>query len=116
MQFLGGPSTLAAYKNKIFGGNRMALLNTELRINLGVLSTFFKSENVQLLVKNDFGYIHYIAPQEGLLTGFGGENAPSFMYNWGVGLGHSDGMEFGVMWRTDVSESPRFFFRLQRPF
>lgn len=115
MQFLGGPSTLPAYKNKVFAGNRMLLLNTEVRLNLALLSSFFKSEDVQLLLKNDFGYIAS-SIEDNPFTGFGGFEIGRIIYNIGVGIGNNDGGELGVAWRTDISESPRFFLRWQRPF
>lgn len=115
MQFLGGPSTLPAYKNKVFAGNRSVLLNTELRLNLGLLSSFFESEDVQLLLKNDFGYMTY-SSEDNPFSGLGDFEFGKVIYNIGIGIGNADGGELGVSWRTDISESPRFFIRWERPF
>jgi hypothetical protein len=115
LQFLGGPSTLPAYKNKVFGGNRMLLLNTEVRLNLGLLSSVFQSEDVQLLLKNDFGFIT-TSTEDNPFSGLGDLEPGRVIYNIGIGLGNTEGMEIGAAWRTDISESPRFFIRWERPF
>lgn len=116
LQFLSGPSSLPAYKNKVFAGNRMALLNTEIRINLAALSTFFQNENVQLLIKNDFGYINTATDSSSIFSGFGGDDVPGILYNVGIGIGHVSGLELGWSFRTDIHEPARFFFRFTRPF
>lgn len=116
LQYIGGPSSLPAFKNKVYAGNRMALLNTEIRINLAALSTLFQKENLQLLIKNDFGYINTAADSNSVFSGFGGDNSPDILYNVGVGLGHVSGLELGLSFRTDKNESARFFFRFTRPF
>lgn len=116
LEYLGGPSTLPAYKNKVFAGDRMALLNTEIRLNLGLLSSLFKQNDVQIIVKNDFGYINQASDPKGPFSGFGGTNAPNIIYNVGFGIGHVSGIELGWSWRTDKKEQARFFFRFQRPF
>lgn len=116
LQYLGGPSSLPAYKNKVFVGNRMALLNTEIRINLAALSTLFQRENVQLLIKNDFGYINTATDSSSIVSGFGGDSSPDILYNVGIGVGHVSGLELGWSFRTDKKESARFFFRFTRPF
>lgn len=116
LQYLGGPSSLPAYKNKVYAGNRMALLNTEIRINLASLSTLFKNDNVQLLIKNDFGYINTATDSNSIFSGFGGDNSPNILYNIGFGIGHVSGIELGWSWRTDKVEPARFFFRFVRPF
>jgi hypothetical protein len=116
LEYLGGPSTLPAYKNKVFAGNRMALLNTEIRLNLGLLSSLFKENDVQLILKNDFGYINTASDSKNPFSGFGGTDSPNLIYNVGFGLGHVSGVELGWSWRTDRKENARFFLRFQRPF
>lgn len=116
LQYIGGPSSLPAFKNKEYAGNRMALLNTEIRINLASLSTVFQKENVQLLIKNDFGYINTATDSNSVFSGFGGDNSPNIIYNIGFGIGHVSGIELGWSWRTDKVEPARFFFRFERPF
>src|SRR5204863_750282 len=113
LQFLGGPSSLPALKNKIIAGNRLVLWNTELRFNLAMLSTFFQ-DNPELIILNDFGFCKKVPNNNNLLQGFGDMTFKSIAYNIGVGLGHPSGIQLGVSWRTDISESGRFFFRFQR--
>lgn len=115
LQYFGGPSTLPAYKNKVFAGNRMVLLNTELRLNLALLSSIFGAEDAQLLLKNDFGYMT-TATEDNPFSGLGDFEFGRVIYNIGIGLGSTEGGELGVSWRTDISESPRFFIRWNRPF
>src|SRR5436305_11914527 len=71
LQFLGGPSSLPALKNKIIAGNRLVLLNTELRINLALLSSFFQSDDPELLILNDFGFCKRVQNNNNLLQGYG---------------------------------------------
>ncbi|MEP7234900.1 MAG: hypothetical protein ABI778_06355 [Ignavibacteriota bacterium] len=116
MQYLGGPSSLPALKNKIIAGNRLALLNLELRISLAALSSFFENDNPEIIILNDFGFCKEVTSNNNLLQGFGDMTFRSIAYNVGVGLGHPSGIQIGVSWRTDISETGRFFFRFQRPF
>jgi hypothetical protein len=116
LSYLGGPSTLPAFKNKIFAGNRMILLNTEFRLALEELSSFFDASNGEILILNDFGYIGLANPGDGPFGGFNGFQLSKMIYNVGVGLGHSSGIQLGVDWRTDIKETGRFFFRFQRSF
>ncbi len=114
-QFLGGPSSLPALKNKIIAGNRLVLLNTEIRLSLAALSTFF-NDDPELIILNDFGFCKFVPKGNNLLQGFGDMTFSSIAYNIGIGLGHPSGIQLGVSWRTDISEKGRFFFRFQRPF
>lgn len=116
LSFLGGPSSLAGYKNKVFAGNRMLLLNTELRFSLEELSSFFDGGNLNLVLYNDLGYIRLADSSAGVFEGFGDLKPSSITYNIGIGIGASSGIQLGVMWRTDIKETGRFFFRFQRPF
>ncbi len=116
MQYLGGPSSLPALKNKIIAGNRLALLNTEIRLSLSALSSFFESSNTELLILNDFGYCARVQNDNNLLQGFGNITFNTIAYNIGIGIGHPSGINFGLSWRTDIKETGRFFFRFQRPF
>ncbi|MBS1903324.1 MAG: hypothetical protein JSS75_06455 [Bacteroidetes bacterium] len=116
LSFLGGPSTLPAYKNKVFGGNRMLLLNTELRLSLEQLSSIFDATDAEILVLNDFGYIDLVEPGAGVFDGFTRMKFSRFLYTWGVGIGHANGLQLGVAFRTDQQETGRFFFRFQRSF
>jgi hypothetical protein len=115
LEFLGGPSSLPALKNKIIEGNRLVLLNTEVRLSLALLSTFFQ-DNPELIILNDFGFCKRVSKSNNLLQGFGDMTFSTIAYNIGVGLGHPSGIQLGVSWRTDIKEAGRFFFRFQRPF
>jgi hypothetical protein len=114
-QYLGGPSSLPALKNKVIAGNRLVLLNTELRLNLAGLSSIF-TDSPELLILNDFGFCKQVPMDNTIFQGFGDMTFSTIVYNIGVGLGHPSGIQFGVTWRTDVKETGRFFFRFQRPF
>jgi len=116
LEYLGGPSSLPALKNKIIAGNRLALLNIELRLSLAALSSWFENDNPELIILNDFGYCPLIPNNNTLLQGFGDIKFSTIAYNVGLGLGHPSGVQFGVSWRTDIKEAGRFFFRFQRPF
>lgn len=116
MQYLGGPSSLPALRNKIIAGNRLVLLNTEIRIGLTALSSFFENNNLEFIFLNDFGYCTRVENDNNLLQGFGDMTFKTIAYNIGVGLGFPSGINLGFSWRTDISETPRFFFRFQRPF
>ncbi len=116
MQYLGGPSSLPALKNKIIAGNRLVLLNTEIRISLAALSSFFSSDHPEIIIMNDFGYCTEVPNNNNLLQGFGDMKFSTIAYNIGIGLGHPSGLQLGVSWRTDIKEAGRFFFRFQRPF
>ncbi|MDP4220625.1 MAG: hypothetical protein Q8916_01405 [Bacteroidota bacterium] len=116
MQYLGGPSSLPALKNKIIAGNRLALLNTEIRVSLVALSSIFENDNPELIILNDFGFCKRVPNDNNLLQGYGDMTFNSIAYNVGIGLGHPSGFDLGVSWRTDIKEAGRFFFRIQRPF
>ena len=116
LDYMGGPSSLPALKNRLIGGNRLVFLNTELRVSLGLLSAFFDNDHVELLLLNDFGYVTKVPNDNNLLQGFGDMTFSTIAYNIGVGLGHPSGIQFGISWRTDKNETGRFFFRFQRPF
>jgi len=115
-QYLGGPSSLPALKNKIISGNRLALLNVELRVSLAALSSIFENDNTEIIILNDFGYCTRVQEDNNLLQGFGDMTFSTIAYNVGIGLGHPSGIQLGVSWRTDINEVGRFFFRFQRPF
>ncbi|MEI8134616.1 MAG: hypothetical protein WCH46_05995 [bacterium] len=115
LEFIGGPSSLPALKNRIIGGNRLVLLNTELRFSLAALSTFFK-DSPELIILNDFGFCKRVRQDNNLLQGFGDITFSTIAYNIGIGIGHPEGVQIGVSFRTDIKEAGRFFFRFQRPF
>jgi len=137
-QFLGGPGSLPAYKNKTvapsvtYGAltpnevtvwpDKMLLLNTELRIHLAMLSTVFGSENlkeaseVQLVINNDFGWIATTDPGTGEIPEAQKFSLDHLKYNFGFGIGGVSGLQIGVSWRTDISAPARFIFRLERAF
>jgi hypothetical protein len=116
LQYLGGPSSLPALKNKIIEGNRLVLLNTEIRISLVALSSFFENDNPEIIILNDFGYWSKVPNDNNLLQGYGDMKFSTIAYNVGIGLGHASGIQLGVSWRTDIKETGRFFFRFERPF
>ncbi len=116
MEFLGGPGSLAAlYRNSI-EGNRMLLLNTEVRVNLNILSAFFHSPDFNLVIYNDFGKMGIAGENESIMQGFQFSGASSILYNVGLGLGWTRGIQIGATWRTDIKADPRIIFRLERPF
>jgi hypothetical protein len=116
LEYLGGPSSLPALKNKIIAGNRLVLLNTEIRLSLAALSSFFENENPEIIILNDFGYCTRVPNDNNLLQGYGDMKFSAIAYNAGIGLGHPSGIQLGVSWRTDIKETGRFFFRFQRSF
>jgi len=116
MEFLGGPSSLPALYRKSIEGNRMLLLNTEVRLNLNMLSSFFNSPDLNLVVYNDFAKMGMAGDGESIVQGFQFSGASSILYNVGVGIGWTNGIQLGASWRTDVKADPRVIFRLQRPF
>jgi hypothetical protein len=116
MEFLGGPSSLPAFYRKSIEGNRMLLLNTEVRLNLAMLCSFFHSPDLNLVVYNDFAKIGLAGEGESIVQGFQFSGVSSILYNVGVGLGWTNGIQVGATWRTDVKADPRIIFRLQRAF
>lgn len=116
LSYLGGPSSLPAYKNKVFAGNRLFLVNTEFRLALDELSSIFDPTDAEILILNDFGYITMVEPGAGLFDGFSKIKLNGMLYNVGVGIGHASGVQIGVAFRTDQKETGRFFFRFQRSF
>lgn len=116
MEFLGGPSSLPAFYRKSIEGNRMLLLNTEVRLNLAMLSSFFHSPDLNLVVYNDFAKMGLAGEGESIVQGFQFSGVSSILYNVGVGLGWTNGIQVGATWRTDVKADPRIIFRLQRAF
>ena len=81
-----------------------------------VLTTIFHSPDLELVIYNDFGKIGTAMPDESIFKGFSGSGFSSVLYNVGVGVGWTNGIQVAAVWRTDVQESPRVLFRLQRPF
>ena len=94
----------------------MLLLNTEVRLNLMMLSTFFHSPDFNLVIYNDFAKMGVAGEGESILQGFQFSGASSILYNVGVGLGWTSGVQVGATWRTDIKTDPRVIFRLTRPF
>jgi hypothetical protein len=115
LEFLGGPSSLPALKNKIIAGNRLVLLNTELRLSLVMLSSFFQ-DGPDIIILNDFGFCKPVPNDNNLLQGYGDMTFSTIAYNIGAGIGWASGINLGFSWRTDIKETARFFFRFQRPF
>lgn len=116
LEYLGGPGSLPALYDKSIVGNRMLLLNTEVRFNLEMLSSFFHSPDFNLVIYNDFGKMGIASDGESIVQGFDFSGASSILYNVGVGLGWTNGIQVGATWRTDIKSDPRVIFRLQRPF
>ncbi len=116
MEFLGGPSSLPAFYQNSIEGNRMLLLNTEVRLSLNMLSSFFRSPDLNLVIYNDFANMGLANDGESIFDGFPLNSVSSILYNVGIGLGWSNGIQVGVSWRTDIKADPRILFRLQRPF
>ncbi|MFI5202814.1 MAG: hypothetical protein ACHQNE_10550, partial [Candidatus Kapaibacterium sp.] len=103
---------------KSIEGNRMLLLNTEVRLNLAMLSAFFHSPDLNLVIYNDFAKMGLAGEGEGegIIQGWQFSGVSSILYNVGVGLGWTNGIQVGASWRTDIKADPRVIFRLQRPF
>ena len=105
----------ALYRKSLYG-NRMLLLNSELRFSLAMLSGIFHSPDINLVIYNDFGKIGTAAQDEGIFKGFGFSGASSILYNVGVGIGWTNGIQVGATWPTNEKDDPRVIFRLQRAF
>lgn len=116
LEFLGGPSSLPAFYQNSIEGNRMLLLNTEVRLNLNMLSSFFHSPDFNLIIYNDFAKMGIATDGESIFQGFQFSGASSILYNYGIGLGWTSGIQIGASWRTDIKTDPRVMFRLERPF
>ena len=116
LEFLGGPGSLPALYRKSLMGNRMLLLNTEVRFNLAMLLGFLHSPDLNLVIYNDFGKIGMAGDVESIVEGFAFTGSSSIVYNVGAGIGWTNGVQVGATWRTDIKAVPRVIFRLQRPF
>ncbi|HET6512576.1 MAG TPA: hypothetical protein VFH43_10325 [Candidatus Kapabacteria bacterium] len=116
LQALGGPGSLPAMGYKELMGNRLLLLNTELRLSFAALSSFFERSDMQLVLMNDFGFVTYEPKATSIFEGFSRLEPATIAYNVGVALGHVSGIQIGSYWRTDRDADARFFFRLERPF
>jgi hypothetical protein len=116
LQALGGPGSLPAMGYKELMGNRLLLLNTELRLSFAALSSFFERSDMQLVLMNDFGFVTYEPKATSIFEGFSRLEPATIAYNVGVALGHVSGIQIGSYWRTDRDADTRFFFRLERPF
>jgi hypothetical protein len=81
-----------------------------------MFSRIFHSPDFSLVVYNDFAKVGLAGPGASIFKGFGFAGASSIAYNVGVGLGWTHGIQVGAVWRTDVKETPRVLFRLERPF
>src|SRR5205085_4492924 len=116
LEYLGGPSSLPALYRKSLAGNRMLLLNTEIRLNPMILSGIFHSPDLNIVIYNDFAKLGIAADGESIFKGYGFSGASSILYNVGVGIGWTNGIQAGVTWPTNVKDDPRVTFRLQRAF
>jgi hypothetical protein len=116
MEYLGGPGSLPGIDDKSLVGNRLMLLNTEVRFNLEMLSSSFHAPDLNLIIYNDFGMIGNAGPGESILDGFNYNSFSSVVYNVGAGIGWTNGLQVGASWRTDIKSDPRWMVRLQRPF
>jgi hypothetical protein len=113
-EFIGGPGTLPGIYNKSIGGNRMILVNTEIRFNLAELSKVF-GPDIQIVFNNDLGYVG-LTSESSIVKGFEGLQFNTLAYNIGAALGFVSGIQIGASWRTDIKDTPRVVFRLERPF
>lgn len=116
LEYLGGPGSLPALYRKSLVGNRLLLLNTELRLNVNMLTRIFHSPDMSLIVYNDFGDVGIAAPDDGIFKGYGLHGVSSIAYNVGAGIGWTRGIQLGASWRTDKKEDPRWIVRFQRSF
>jgi hypothetical protein len=81
-----------------------------------MLSGIFHASDLCLVLYNDFGVIGVATGDESILQGYQWNGVSSILYNPGVGIGWTNGIQVGATWRTDVKADPRVIFRLQRPF
>jgi hypothetical protein len=116
LQALGGPGSLPALGYKEMMGNRLLLLNTEIRLSFAVLSKIFQRSAMQLVLMNDFGFVTYEPKATSIFDGFSRLEPATIAYNVGLAIGHVSGIQIGSYWRTDRKSDARFFFRLERPF
>ena len=119
---LGGLSTLNGFPFKYASGNRMVLGNAEYIVNGDFLHDldFWPSwlmRNFNILFLADAGWIDTALPTTKWTQGFESVRFSSFQSDLGIGLSNRRGsVQFALVWRTDVSSSPRFIFRFSRPF
>jgi hypothetical protein len=116
LEYLGGPGSLPALYRKDLVGNRLLLLNTEVRINVNMLTRIFHSPDLSLILYNDFGSIGWAGQDESILKGYGLHGISSILYNVGAGIGWTRGVQVGASWTTDKKEDPRWIVRFQRSF
>jgi len=116
LEYLGGPSSLPAFYQMDIAGNRMLLLNTEVRLSLNMLSSFFRSPDLDIVIYNDFAKMGIASDGESIVQGWQFSGVSSILYNVGIGIGWTNGIQVGASWRTDIKSDPRIMFRLQRPF
>ncbi len=119
---LGGLGTLPALPFKSFVGNRIILFNVEYIVNGDVLHdlNFWPSwlfERINFVFFTDAGFIRTAPPSVSAADGFADIAWNEFHHDVGVGISNRSGsFRLGFVWRTDVSESARFIFRIARPF
>jgi hypothetical protein len=116
LEYLGGPGSLPGLYRKSLAGNRELLVNTELRLNVNMLTRIFHSPDLSLIVYNDFGSIGWAGADQGIFKGYGLHGINSILYNVGAGIGWTRGVQLGASWRTDIKEDPRWIVRFQRSF
>lgn len=118
---IGGLGSLPGFPFKYEAGNRMMLFNAEYIIDSDFLDELdfwpgWMFSGTNFIIFSDAGVARTVS-NTASLTDFGGLKLSDFRHDVGVGLGSRSGsFRLAVVWRTDQSESPRFTFRIARPF
>lgn len=118
---IGGLGSLPGFPFKYEAGNRTMLLNAEYIIDSDFLDELdfwpgWILSGTNFIIFSDAGVARTVS-NTASITDFGGLRLSDFRHDVGVGIGSRSGsFRLVVVWRTDQSESPRFTFRIARPF
>ncbi|MBI3585851.1 MAG: BamA/TamA family outer membrane protein [Ignavibacteriales bacterium] len=118
---IGGLGSLPGFPFKYEAGNRTMLLNAEYIIDSDFLDELdfwpgWLLSGTNFIIFSDAGVARTVS-NTASLTDFDGLKLSDFRHDVGVGIGSRSGsFRLAVVWRTDQSESPRFTFRIARPF
>ncbi len=116
--FVGGVSTVPAFDQKEFAGNRALIVNAEAIINGRLLDAllWFPRE-LSVIVMFDAGAASMADSSLGPTAGWEGIGIASMHSDAGIAVGSANGsVRIGCVWRGDRSEGAKFILRLSRPF
>ncbi len=116
---IGGFNTLNAYRYKEFSGNRLLLFNAEFLFSPELFrhSDFFPFNTFTMILFGNVGQLKDAGSSAELAGGWGIMKVSDFKSDYGIGVGSGDGsFRIYLAWRTDISTSPTFGIRLERPF